>query len=427
MMILGFYEIDGFINNTNNAVNPVGEISELGRTYSRNVSQYAGLKGVLNIFDLGTLTTGQQAVQNTATGAVAFLLDNIVTYNTSSGSVLADITAGLGNTVTNVTIGPNILNPVDNYLYPVWIKFTTQQQGLSWTYQVWLNNADFIENYPLGQFQFIYPVSSLLNLYTEYAASAAAVAALTPTSLTTLAAAQVTTAVTGYDSLTVKVVDVNDTTQHFLLPVLIAYNGGKTYCNALNEFSAFKTAVLASGNLTLQQWLAVIPSLVPLNKYYVNVNWNNPAIENLAVASPILSPTIPVTDSTTIATKYFSDYASGVVSEYLNYTVAVYKSAGLYILPDFNNLNGMISWQNLFPDYYLVNLSDINLQQMSPITQNVVALLDQLIRFAEVYTTSISLPAGYTVQTRGNYTYVISSVDTTQLAVLTRASAIANP
>jgi len=424
-MLIGFYNINSFINNNIGTVNPIGELSELGNTYSRTISQYAGTKGNLSIFDVGDLTISQRVLTQQVCTQIAGMLDNIVNYNTSSGNLLANFQAELGNTVTNLSLGLPILNPDDNQLYPTWIQFDTVQQGLVWTFKIWLSDTDFRNNYPAGHIQLIFPISNLAHLFSDYTGSAAIVNALKPTSLTILAANQVTDVVTGYDEMTIRVYNANDITQFFDFPVLVAFNGGDLFCNRVNYFKAFKDAILAVPGLTLAQWLTVIPSLEPLNKYYVLPNWINTAIVNLAVQSPICSPTILVSAPDAFAAKYFPDYTLQQVSDYLNYTVAMYKSLGLYIVPDLLNLDGRLPWRVKLPDYFLVSLNDLNIQQMSVATQNVVVLLDRMIRFAETYTVDTVLPDTITIEKRGTLLYACSSIENIQLCVLTRASSIA--
>ena len=425
-MLLGFYTADTFISNASNTINPVGELSEIGYTYSRSVEKYIGNKGNLDIFNFGTLTTQQETLLQTVCSSVVLLIDNLVDYNTSSGALFSDVTALLGATVTDITLGNSVLNPVDGKLYPEWIEFTTLQQEDSWTFKIWLVDASFLTQYPLGQFEFINPLVNLQNLFYNFAASKATVLALTPTSLITKAASQIKAPVTGFDTLTIRVFNYLDQTQYFDMPVAVAFNGGIIHNNAAAYLTAFKDALLAGGVITLAQWLVILPSLVPINKYYVVVNWQNAAIINLAIPAPICSPTIKVASANTVATQYFPSYAYNEVDEFLDYTVALYKSVGLYILPALDNLDGRVSFRTKFDDYFLIPLSDINIEQMSPTTQNMTIVLDQLIRLAEVYKENMVLPNELvSIQQHGNFTYVCRTIDSTLLCVITRASALA--
>ena len=424
-MISGFYTMDASVSNIDNSTNPVGELSELGRTYARNVTTYFGSNGFLEVFNTGQLTGNQTDILQQALTNVAGLLSNIVNYNTSSGTILADIAAELGSSVSGVAIGNTVLNPVDNVLYPEWIAFTSTQLAVSFEFKIWLVNTAFLADYPYGQFELIYPVTNLALLYTDFETSKNTVSLLNPTSLISLASQRIHHSVTGYTSFTIRVYNRLDQAQFFDLPILVAYNGGNLYNTQSAFLEQFKTEVLQSGILTLEDWLVVIPSLIPVNSYYVLPTWDNVAVSNLALIAPLGSPTIAPFTGVSIATRYFAEYTQPEVVNYLNYSVVLYKSLGVYVLPDIGNLDGRIPFRTKFHDYFLVPLSNINIEQMSVLTQNMTVLLDQLVRFAETYIDGqLILDEAISIQHHGIYTYVCKTVNSIKLCVLTRATAL---
>lgn len=422
-MIYGFYEIKGFLGNIPNSPNPIGEISSVALTYSKTIKEYPTANGVLHVFDVGTLTSGQSTNLNSSCSNVAALLNGIPGYNSTPGTLLLDIETALTNAATNVTIGASILNPIDSTNYPAWVSFTITENSQSYTFMIWLSNNDFLNNYPLGNIQLIFPISNLADLYNNFTTSKATVNALSLTDFVNLGS-NISGVITNTTSFTVLVQETTDSTQTFQFPVYVAYNGGPIYCNHNNYFQAFVNAVLASSTLTLSQWLAAIPSLVPVNTFLIVVNWQNTAVSNGSLANPICSPTIPVVDASPLASTYFPDYTLGQVSGFLDYTCAMYKSVGLYILPLLGNADGRLTWSAKFPDYFLVGLTDVNLGQMSVLTQTMASTLNSLIAFAETYVTGVTLPSGVSVLTRGNKTYVCQTVNSVQMCVLTRASVV---
>ena len=432
-MLNAFLSVGNFSNGSSETPNPIGHLSNLGYTYSQVINTYspANTNVDLLVFDSGTLTTPEQAVLTSTCNEIASSLNGVIGYTLGSSTVNNVITTALGANASNITFGALVYNPIDRLYYPEWLEFTYVANSFSWIIKVWLANSDFIANYPLGQITLIYPISNLMDLYDNFVSSKTTVTELNQFSLINLLSSTYPGIVyTGITSLTFRVYEATDTTQYYDLPVLVAFNGGTLYCNPINYLAKFITILLGSSNLTLEQWATVIPTLQPFNKYYVNPNWINVSIPNPAVVSPILSPTIQYNPTIPNAfyTNYFNDYTLTQVFSYLDYTTAVYKSMGLFILPALQNNDGRIRWHLKFPDYFVVPLSDGGIQQMSATTQHIVALLDQAIRFAEIYVEGVTpLPPGTTTEVRGNYVYIVQNVDTTQLAVLTRATAFAFP
>jgi hypothetical protein len=423
-MINGFFNIDSFINNSTNATNPIGEISAKGLTYERDVKQYVGVKGTLLQFGISNSTVYIDSNIQAIGANVVTLLDNLVNVTTPSGSLLADITSSLGNTVSAITIGEATLNPVDNKLYPNWITFTVLIEGNSIDLKIWLSNEVFLTEYPLGYIKLIYPIADIQTLYDDYLTNRTTVQALTPSSLIKITHDAITYPVTGFDSLSVRVYNRLNTAQYFNLPIAVAYNGGSIYCNKTSFMETFKNELLSGGIIPLEDWLVVIPSLVPLNKYYIVPNWANTALPNQLVVSPICSPTIAIESVDIVANAHFSQYNVADVVGYLDYSVAIYKSIGFFVLPDIGNSDGRIRWRAKFSDYFILPLTDLNIGQMSPRTKTVSIALDQLLHLAETYTVGDTLPAGFKVEVYATKTYITKSVETILLLVSPRIPVI---
>ena len=431
-MIYGFFAINKYALNgiTPNQtlpqqVNTIGDIQNKGLTYSRDLNSYISNSGILYIFDVGTLTNEQQAVVKTVNKNLALLLDNTVNYNTSSGSLLTDLEAVLGTGITSLTLGASIISSVDEVVYPSSMTFTFTNMSYSWNYKIWLSNSNFLAEYPLGEFNLITPVTNLLTLYNNYNAAKADVDNSGVTDLINMVNTQMSgIALTGIASFSLKVFNINDTTEFFDLPIIVPYTAALA-CTQYNFFNSFKNQLLSLGTMTIDDWVKVIPELIPLDEYYIKPNWKNTALADMTVVSgfsQICSPTISALDPVSFHTKYFPDYDLSYISAKLNYTVAMYKSIGLLILPNSDNVDSGVAWGIQFQDYFLVPSTDQNALQMSANTQAVVAMLDQLIRYAETYVLGTYAPIHTTIEIHNGLTYLTQYVNTTKLAVLTRAS-----
>jgi hypothetical protein len=425
-MISGFFTINDYTNNTPNGVNPVGELSERSSTYARDVRSYANSVGALKVFDGGGLDTSDPTVFDIICETVSDLLVTIPGYTTAMGSLLVSITNALGSAAVGVTVGAAILNPIDSRVYPEYVSFSVNYNQQAYPVKIWLADTSFSAQYPYGHFDLITPITNLQNLYNGFIGCKAIIDGLTPSTLVNLIHNQVNYTYTGVDTLTVRVFNRLDQTDYFDLPVAVVYNGGGIFCNSGAYLNRLISDLVNGGSITLDEWVSIIPSLIPVNRYYVLPNWKNTSVVNLAVAAPLGSPTVYLESSDSWAAKYFPDYDPSVIAAKLNYTVGVYKSLGLYILPDHDNLDGVIPWRINFFDYFVVAVGDVNVEQMTPGTQLVVVAMDRLIRFAEAYLPGATLPADFSIEMRGNYTYIYAIAGTTKLCVLTRESDLRN-
>jgi hypothetical protein len=214
---------------------------------------------------------------------------------------------------------------------------------------------------------------------------------------------------------TFRVFNVTNSSQWFDLPVAYICNGGTLFCNTASCKAAFINALLTESLFTLQQWEVIIPTLVPTNKFYVIPNLSNEAI---AVGTPIQSPTINLstTSLATLQTTYFPDYGSSV-DALIDYTVALYNSIGLFILPCNSNLTSA-TFHDTFGDYFLVSTNDVIINRMSVNTQQMVTLLTNMLVLITTTNVLVTLPAGYSIEVRNGFNYLVGNVGTTTLSVL---------
>lgn len=424
-MIYGFLTINGSVSNVPNVTNSVGELSEVGQTYAKSVRTYVESLTRLGVFfneyDDVYVTTNIEAICEQA----AELLNGFGSY-AGAGALLTNAIDALGTGV-NVSVGAGILNNVDAKTYPEWVQFTLPIVGEVVTFKVWLANTSWLAQYPKGDFDFVLPTNDLQSLWDDFEANKAQVDALTPLSLINKAQNEIVPPVTKYDSFMIRVYKRTDHSKFFDMPICVAVNGGVIFNNTVNYIAAFNALLVDTGPHTLEEWREVIPSLVPLNKFYVIPTWENKAI---ALSDPDLaplvgSPSIVAAKPTSIKTEYFPGLVDDDVFGHLIYTTMAYKSYGLYILADIDNSTGRQTWKETFPDYFVRSINDLSAGLMSPDTLEMSILLDALIRLAETWLDGDDLPVDVTTLDSNNYTYVEKSVGNVTLLVLTYGSWLA--
>ena len=424
---LGFFTEDSFISNLAGVVNTVGELSGLANTYARDVKIYNNSIGALNVYDTENITSAQALLSEAVHIQVAGILDNLGGWLQTNDTMLVKVTAAIGNYVNNIAVGNPILNIKTNTLYPEWIEFTFTENSLDWYYKIWLADAPFRLDYPKGQFEFIMPLDNMQLLYDNFALASAQAANIKLSHLIAKAHTQIHSVLTGYDTLTIRVFNIADTSSFFDLDILVAFNGGINYCNTAAYLNALASTLANGGSHSINDWLIIIPNLVPVNKYFFGVNWANTAISNLSLATPICSPSINPADITAYVNNVFHDYLPADITAKLNYSVAVYKSMGFFVLPDMANPDGALAFNVKFHDYFLSLINDINVEQMSRLTQYTVALLDQLLRIAENYTLGDVLPVDTATEVKNGFIYITKRILDVNVCVISRKSLLHLP
>ena len=435
-MIHSFFTINNLVDNTSNITSPVGELSGKARTYAKDVKVYSKVDGDLNVFNVPAdssdwTITNIDIICNAAATKLCGLA-NIPT----TGTLLAKVNAAVNadSTFMVTAVSPTFIL-YQGKEYPDWITVTVRQVvnlvNSDTDIKVWLSDSAFLADYPLGEIEIISVIPNLIDLYERYAYCKQLNTANRGTAeLITLANQQVTLPVTGYDTISVTIVNHNNTQDSFELELLVAYNGGIIACNALQYFLKFRQMFIDSvgDKYPLIDILVVIPDIIFTTKYYIVPMWDRVAVDNVSLISPIKSPTINVCNVN--MKPYFQgpnlNYSDLQISTLINYTVALYNSTGMFVGPSLINPIGIRTWSETFHDYFLVPLNDVNIMQMSIVTQNMRTLLDRLLVLAEAYTLESPLTQDINISVVNGHTYLSGSTPNgVRLYVMTKLSYLA--
>ena len=148
--ILSFLEINKFTSNARNSTNPVGELSPIGATYSRDVNTYYDADVSLSVFNIDGTTTEEINLKDGILDTVVGILNRFSTqYNSviSTSSVLNNVINTLNLTanpsINNIAIGTTVLNPMDDLFYPQWFTFDYTVNTVVYSFKIWLSSLTF--------------------------------------------------------------------------------------------------------------------------------------------------------------------------------------------------------------------------------------------------------------------------------------------
>ena len=427
--IFGFFNFNQFINNADSTTNPVGELSGFCETFSRDVKEEPTSNGLFYIFNVSNLDlTSAQFLASIYT-KISVKLDAVISGLQTQAPLLSNVSSLLGASVNTVSIGNLILNPLDGRQYPEYVSFLYEQDGSEWNIKVWFCDDSFRMQYPKGTIEIVNPLDNMSLLYNSWSIAKNLIAQFNLATMNNRLNAQIQNVqLTGTETIMLTVLNINDLSQSFKMPVLFAFNGGIVYCNLTNFLKTLADYLVALG-IPLDQWIIIIPDLIPVNRYYFIPDWLNISINSLAHPAPLYSPTTNLARFDDVYNKFFNNLLKDYYTAKINYATSVYKSIGLFILPADNNINGALPFHEYIHDYFVSLIGDVNIGQMSPQTQDFIIAFDNMIRLAETYQTigNMPLPAGITRENRDVYVYLVQRVDSLEVALLTRQSFEDNP
>ena len=423
--IFSFLTIHSLNDNNVSSNNPVGELSTHAISYSLDILKYNTPNTKLHNFWNEDATVPEATGLDANSAIVAARFNNITADVVGGGAMVDKMIGMLGANISGVSVGADVLDPIDNKEYPSWVAFTYTDGTEYYTYKIWLANAIFEVEYPRATYDVVFPLDNPQLMYTDFATAQLAVASSSMASMLAKVN-QLGHCITGSESIALTVFKLNDIGQSFPIDVVVTWNGGPSASNISDLLGAIGDALVDGGVNDIDDWIIVIPGLSPVNKFFIVPEWGNPAITYLNLGA-IYSPTTDLARFETIRTTYFPDILpANDVLNYLNYSVAIFKSVGFFALPNKGNLDGRLTFSEKHPTYFAVPVNDSNVNPMTPETRAFTIKLDQMLALAETWTVGDVLTTGIILEIRSGKNYLTTRVGDVEMSVLTKYSVI-NP
>ena len=422
---LGFLNINSFFDNSENAVNSVGELSSFGRTFSRDVEEFHSTLCSLIIFDRSGFTNlqdpawlqtfGQQLVDEMSglPGAV------------DAPNLLPQVQGIIGGSFNATAVGNSILHVEDGRQYPEWIEMHLDDGLEGVDVKIWLVDTTFQAEYPLCEITVISPIANAQDYMNDFASAKAETLNVTTSQLMAKGNAEMGNDVfTGTDIVTLRVYDAADSNNWVDSEWLVYYNGGVA-CNHTAFLTAIGEFLENGGAFSLNDWGEIMPSLIPLNRFFCVPRWAKTAVDNPSLSAPLYSPTLLPGDEAAVAGLYFSTYAEADVLLRMEHAIALHKSLAFWVMPSEENPDGWIKFSEKFPDYMAIAVNDPAINQLNAVTRAAMLDLQLLVQAAEVYTPGDTLPGDVTEVTYDGYRYLQKQTLSVAVLVATRESVTA--
>lgn len=309
---------------------------------------------------------------------------------------------------------------------PDYVSFTfVITNGTQYQLRIWVNNAVFLDNYPLSTIGVVVPPLPLADLYTATVTGTAGVFATafqsSSESQQTLQTYIQSAQYSGYVAQTVAFLDGsgNSTIVQFNL----LYNGCTPGQLAIR--TAIRALLMNSGVGTTAGWQALAPSLFVTELFYLLPMWED---TTSLITSIIFPNIISIQQAITDATRALFDMSSGFLTSNLDLVAATYNAMTVISIPDTNNDRTRLSLAAEHPTYRAVSSTSIAFDTMTTHTQQFSNLLTAALVLAGggvVSNASLSTytPAGDT------RTYITFSVGDVEYYVMTKSTylALVNP
>lgn len=426
------------VNNDPNQISPLGEMSNITKTFSKDIGQYSVptypnldlLTYVSRHVDLETDVVTQIKLNNDRRDIILTLGDWLYTecitgnFSADGSSFSQGFLAEFSSIIKNFDSGDMVNSGGNNWL-PEWISFSTLNQTDD-SIKIWFSNDSFISQYDEYEIVVVPPVDDIDTLFS----SAASVKALIDQYSLSARQDRINLARNPHPDTQTRVIeyDWNITSGSGTITLSLPWSV-VIYGPAGDNVDSIKAAIinyiLANSQYGQEVWEDYIPDLFRSTEYLIVPMWENYSIPNETLRTGLNSPTLNA-DEFQAHIGYMANEINFYPAEHVynntEYTVANYKSMGFFIVGSNSNRDGIFRFKERFNDYIVISSLSPDFSRISPVTQGLIFTLGRLLNAADIATEFSDIPLGLSKLIRSGKLYLTATYNDVLYVVLTRSS-----
>jgi len=409
--IKGFVTINSKVNNIENSVSPIGELSPKSNSYSMDRGDFTHvdypsvrLTTFSTLDETGKETTLSQDFFNHALKIASWINSISTTGEITSVHNIADALEVDEIVVDNGTYMPTYIQWVFNGV----------------TFKLWFTNDAFEAQYDESEFKVIAPMATLNDFHRPYSEVFHLVDSSVTVMLPRVNDISEESPYTKLQSVDVEWVDVATAMKSTATWLVAIYgeagNNPDSIRNALVDY------ILENSDFTEAEWYNVFPLLFRPTEFVIVPAWHRYSMPDVSGTAGNYSPTIPYRDMLPMITQPTINYDAEHRLENMTCTTAVYKSLGLVSVGNIGNADGIFSLDEKFKDYLIRESDAVDYNEINPVTQNWMYLLHRMLIIAETMDVYTPLESGFSRLRRNDVTFLVSKYLDVNYLVVTKES-----
>ena len=425
-IVKGFVQIEDLISNVKGQIFHVGELSDFGRTFSKEKSETTssnypgytliGLKTTNSLNEYLAPTLGiAEEIFAVVKDALAYTQSHVRPFSVDdfAQTIAADFYERIGS----FTFGDFSDNSV--IALPEWMSWVSLTQSNT-KIKVWLSDSALRNQYDEYSIDVIPPVDIIDHLFYPYNQ------ALTEVNLRGLSTIGPLIAAKRGDYRETNLcfdafgfVNRNDKAQ--VNPVVWT---SLVYGPAGDNIDARKDAVVEfiSDNSTVSTslWEQIFPELFQRTEFFIIPRWDKEAVPNRTDLAKLYSTYVDPVESLAWACKYLSDIDPVKVHNRLTCMPYGYKELSLMVVGGSSNPDGSSRIEDIYPDYLPLPNTSIDFDRMQTDTKTWVLFLESLLMDAETATQYSSVAVDHRKVYRNKHLYVAATLGNVNFLVAAR-------
>lgn len=436
MSINGFIKIDGLVDNTNDVIHPIGELSNYSLSASIEKSnfsdqiKYPGIE-LITFRNRGEISNPVLPPPTFADASPILELAAWVWLQANTGYAtdnevlfLQTVTQQYGTKLANITIGNMVTDGA--YWIPEWIRYQPKTTNADSTVsygepvRIWFADSSFRRQYSQYDIAIISPIDNLDDLHGNKNTIKNLIEARTAEELSAKIrekAGNVPYTLTNAQSY--DWIDKTDTT--FKVPtawwVVIWGPAGNNPDLIRDEIVAY---ILANSKYSRAEWEKVLPDLFISTEYIFVPNWDQYSIENQTLQAGLYSPLFNPAEALTLMKRGAPTYDDDHIRAHARTASLAYRSLGFVVTGGIRNRDGIYDFYTKWKDYIAFATTHVDFNRLQPKTQEWVLKFYDCVLLAESMTTDSEVPEGFARIKRNGIIYAEFTFEKIQYLVVTK-------
>jgi len=416
-----------YVNNESNATAPIGELSKIGRSYSRDIKLFPNPTEpeiLLNLFS--SHESGQ-------TDYVAPSEEDLTEMQTIAQWVMTQGDLGLApsdlpsyiDSITGHFIAMagefNVGNLVlmnDGYFAS---SVSYNSDGRSW--KLWFGDAEFRGQYDEYHVETVFPVDNIDDLHRDYAHVVGELERSTSTTILNkimVIEKEAPATINKGEDYTWQ--DKSDGS--ITLPIsfaVVIYGKAGDNVDVIRE--SIVKDILAVSNYDRSSWAKVLPELFSPNEMVMIPYWESTLDSYDPLEDDIYRSAVHPDEIKQLALDFTPNFSPLHIEEKVNHVPTLWRGIVMAVTPhEPSDDKPSPAFGVLFPDYMLVQTTEPDFHRMDEATREVVALIYSLLTYAEKYNDYFTLPAGFSKTVRNDKEFITYNLNGYLFHALTKRS-----
>lgn len=428
-ILKGFYEYLPLVNNRQEEVALLGEISGNSLTYAKDKSVLSSPTQPNTTFiafhsvrdDIVTEVNGTYADAILKLGEFIYTQSLAGTITNNPAQLRQMVLAEFSNIILSFSSGKMLNN--GSMWMPEWVEITVSSEEAN-RINIWLADESFQAQYDEYIIEIIHPVIPYDDFFKDPLIVKELLANYSIIEkLEEVQERRAQYPYTYQQAFQFEYVNPRDTTMR-IPATWIAIIYGEAGNNPDLIKDQIVKDLLSNTTHPRGDWEAILPDLFMTTEFIFTPLWNQYSVPNATFLTGLYSPIIDPRKNLSLfrATANGPAYTPVYVDNNYELSVNIYKSLAFGVIGNPQNRKGITKFSQQFKDYVVTETDSADAQRISPTTLEWMMLFSKLLVAAETMTQYTSVPRGVARMVRNNVIYASAFYKGTNYIVATKNS-----